>query len=148
MQVKIFTIPLVGGERITEEMNIFLRSKKVLQVEHHLIKLKKEAFWSFYIKYVDEIVGMGLTPGGYEKPKIDYREVLDETSFKRFSKMREVRKALAKAENIPAFTILTDAQMAQMAQQEELSVAAMKAIKGLGEKTIEKYSKHFMAIEI
>lgn len=148
MQIKIFTIPIVGGERITDEMNVFLRSKKVLQVEHHLIQLKTEAFWSFYIKYVEETVGAGFTAGAYDKPKIDYKEVLDEASFKRFATMREIRKTLSKAESIPAFTILTDAQMAQMAQAETLTVAHMKTIKGLGEKTIEKYGKHFMTVEI
>ena len=50
MQIKIFTMPIVGGEHIADEMNTFLRSHKVLQVEHHLIQLKTEAFWSFYTR--------------------------------------------------------------------------------------------------
>jgi len=28
MQIKIFTIPIIGGEKMNEEMNVFLRSKK------------------------------------------------------------------------------------------------------------------------
>ena len=27
MQIKIFTIPVVGGEQLNEEMNVFLRSE-------------------------------------------------------------------------------------------------------------------------
>ena len=38
MQIKIFTIPIMGGEKLLEEMNVFLRSKKVLQVEQHLVQ--------------------------------------------------------------------------------------------------------------
>jgi len=35
MQVKIFTIPILGGEMLLEEMNLFLRTKKVLQLKDH-----------------------------------------------------------------------------------------------------------------
>ena len=38
MQIKIFTIPIMGGGKLLEEMNVFLRSKKVLQVEQHLVQ--------------------------------------------------------------------------------------------------------------
>ena len=31
MQIKVFTIPVLGGERANEELNTFLRSKRVLQ---------------------------------------------------------------------------------------------------------------------
>lgn len=30
MQIKIFTIPVLGGERILEEMNVFLNSKRII----------------------------------------------------------------------------------------------------------------------
>lgn len=33
MQIRLFRIPAEGGDSLTEEMNAFLRSKKVLQVE-------------------------------------------------------------------------------------------------------------------
>jgi superfamily II DNA helicase RecQ len=148
MQIKVFTMPIVGGEHIADEMNLFLRSKKVLQVEHHLIQLKTEAFWSFYIKYVEDLIGDGTATTGFDKAKIDYQAVLDEASFKRYSQMREIRLALAKAENIPAYTILTNGQMAELAKIEDLSIAKMQTIKGFGEKTIEKYGKHFMTVEI
>ncbi len=147
MQIKIFTMPIVGGEQIAEEMNLFLRAQKVLQVEHHLITLKTEAFWSFYIKYVENITGEGTTTG-FDKPKIDYKEVLDDASFKRYMQFKEVRLTLSKTENIPAYTIMTNGQMAELSKIEDLTIAKMKTVKGLGEKTIEKYGKHFMTVEI
>ena len=33
MQIKIFMIPAFDGSHLNEEMNLFLRSKKVLEVE-------------------------------------------------------------------------------------------------------------------
>lgn len=142
MQIKIFTIPIVGGEQLNDEMNVFLRSKKIVQVESQLVTLQQSAFWSFSIKYVEEIAGNSPN----ERGKVDYKEVLDEPSFKRFTKMRELRKALAQAENIPAYAILTDEQMAGLSKIEELTLAKMKTVRGVGEKTIEKYGKQILEI--
>ncbi len=140
MQIKIFTIPIVGGEQLNDEMNVFLRSKKIVQVESQLVTLQQSAFWSFSIKYVEEIAGNSPN----ERGKVDYKEILDEPSFKRFTKMRELRKALAQAENIPAYAILTDEQMAGLSKIEELTLAKMKTVRGVGEKTIEKYGKQIL----
>ena len=142
MQIKIFTIPIVGGEQLNDEMNVFLRSKKIVQVESQLVTLQQSAFWSFSIKYVEEIAGNSPN----ERGKVDYKEILDEPSFKRFTKMRELRKALAQAENIPAYAILTDEQMAGLSKIEELTLAKMKTVRGVGEKTIEKYGKQILEI--
>ncbi|MDZ7876489.1 MAG: hypothetical protein U5L45_02405 [Saprospiraceae bacterium] len=37
MQIKIVNIPMVGGESLIEEMNVFLRSKRILQTESHIV---------------------------------------------------------------------------------------------------------------
>jgi hypothetical protein len=33
MQIKMYSIPVMGGELLMEEMNVFLRTQKVLEVE-------------------------------------------------------------------------------------------------------------------
>jgi len=53
MQIKIFSIPIPGGEALNEEMNLFLRSKKVLHVDSRLVNHAQGAFWCFCIKYLD-----------------------------------------------------------------------------------------------
>lgn len=42
MQIKLFTIPVHGGERLLEVMNVFLRSKKILQLKEHLLSSEGE----------------------------------------------------------------------------------------------------------
>jgi superfamily II DNA helicase RecQ len=140
MQIKLFTIPILGGEQINEEMNRFLRSRKVLQTESHLVTNSEGSFWCFCIKYLS---GAVVSPG--KKKKIDYREVLDKESFKRFARMREIRKRLAKEEGVPAFAIFTDAEMAELAKIEILTPAAMRKVKGVGEQKIEKFGKYFIS---
>lgn len=138
MQIKLFSIPVYGGEVITEEMNTFLRSKKVLQMEQHLVSNEREACWCFFIKYIDDLAA---TDSG--KKKVDYREVLDEATFQRFSKLREIRKSLATQEGLPAYAIFTDEELAELAKLEVINAAAMKSIKGIGEKKVEKFGSYF-----
>lgn len=77
MQIKIFTIPVMGGERMNEEMNLFLRQKKILQTESKLVEAGLESFWCFCIRYLEEKV-----VDQRDKNTVDYKEVLDEASFK------------------------------------------------------------------
>jgi len=139
MQIKLFTIPIMGGETLMEDLNIFLRSKKILQVENRLLESAEGNFWCFCIKYLDSSPQkMG------RKEKVDYKQLLDEASFARFSKLRAIRKKVANEEAIPAFAVFTDKQLAGLAKQEKLSLASMQEVKGVGKQKVEKYGRFFV----
>lgn len=53
MQIKIFSVPAVGGEAINEDLNKFLRGHKILQVEQQLINEAGGAYWSFCVRYTN-----------------------------------------------------------------------------------------------
>ena len=142
MQIKIFTIPIIGGEKLTEELNVFLRSQKILHIERQIATSHQGTFWSFCINYLDE--NHQTVTGTYERGRIDYREVLDMATFARFSKMRELRKHIAQEEGIPAFAIFRDDELAGIAQLETLTLATMKNVKGVGDKKTEKYGQRFI----
>jgi len=140
MQIKIFSIPLLGGEAISEEMNVFLRSKKVLQVKEQLVESPREGvFWSFCIKYTDDI-----NLAERDRSKVDYKEVLDDATFKKFSALREIRKRIANEEKIAAYLIFTDAELAEMAKMDIITDTGLKSIKGIGDKKLEKYGTQFI----
>lgn len=136
MQIKIFSIPIPGGEQINDEMNVFLRSKRVLQVDSEFVSNAGGSFWCFCVKYLDEAAP-------FNKEKVDYKQVLDDDSFQRFSRMRELRKQLAKDDGIPAYAVFTDEELSRMASVKELTPASLKSIKGIGEKRVEKYGHYF-----
>lgn len=140
MQIKLFTIPVLGGDSLNEELNRFLRSHKVLHVEQELISISKEAFWCFSIKYLEGIASKS-------KPKIDYREVLPPEVFARYAALREIRKQLAKEEDVPAYAILKNEEMAELAKLNPLTLEGMRQIKGIGEVRIKKYGTRLMLIE-
>lgn len=139
MQIKIISIPAVGGERQNDELNVFLRSKKILQVDKTLVNSDNQAFWSFCIKYIDDAT---LNDG--DKAKVDYRQVLDEGTFKRFAKLREIRKQIAQAEAIPAYAIFTDEELSNIAKLDELTITTLKSIKGIGTKKVEKFGERLI----
>lgn len=141
MRVKIFTIPIIGAEPFVAEMNAFLGSRKILELEKQLILEGQHAFWSFCITYLE--TGVASAP----KEKTDYKKVLDEKSFARFSRMREIRKRLSSEEGVPAYAVFTDEELVAMAKLEDLTLANIKNIKGVGEKKVEKYGQFFIAPE-
>ena len=124
---------------MNEEMNRFLRSKKILQVQNHIVNSDQGAFWCFCVKYLDEY------STERKKEKVDYREQLDEASFKRFSEMRKIRKQVAEEEAIPAYAVFTNEELAELAKIEGLTEAKMKSVKGIGGKKVEKYGHHFLS---
>jgi superfamily II DNA helicase RecQ len=139
MQIKTYAIPIIGGEQLNEEMNTFLRSKKILQMESQIVTHANTAFWSFCIKYVED-----LAIADREKVKVDYKQVLDEGAFKRFSRLREIRKQIAQDDSVPAYAVFTDEELSGVAKLDEITLAKMKSVKGIGDKKIEKYGQLFL----
>lgn len=138
MQVKIISVPVVGGEDLNEELNIFLRSKKVIQVDQEFVGDGQGARWCFCIKYVDD-----NTPNK-NREKVDYKLVLDAPSFQRYTALKEIRKRVAAEDDVPAYAVFSDWELSEMSKIEELTLAQMKKVKGIGEKKVEKYGRYFI----
>ncbi len=143
MQIKMYSIPVMGGELLMEEMNVCLRTKKVLEVEKRFSGPKKAGRWSFCISYLED---MPTVSSDKERPKIDYKQVLDEASYNWFSKMKEIRKQLANDDGIPAYAVFTDEELSNIAKIEDVTLQKIKKIKGIGEKKVEKYAHHFVIL--
>lgn len=139
MQFQIFTIPIQQAETYLAAMNTFLRSKKVLQVLPELVHNQDGTFWTFCIRYIDQ-----GDLSVQERGKVDYKQVLDNNSFERFSFMRQIRKSMANQEALPAYAIFTDHELSELAKFETLTLEAMKSVKGIGDKRIEKFGKSFL----
>ena len=138
MQIKIFTIPVVEGEQELEQMNHFLRSHRVSDVQSEVVQNMGTSWWTFKITYLQQ----GVPPLA-EKP-IDYKAVLDEKAFARFSRMREIRMELAKRDAVQPFIVFTDAELAEIAQLETPTLSQIQKIKGIGAKKVEKYASFFV----
>jgi len=142
MQIKLFTIPVGDSGGALQEMNAFLRGNKILEVENKLMGNENGAYWCFCVRYIER----AYVDAGGEKDgkKVDYKKVLDEAAFEKFSKLREIRKKVAADEGIAAFIIFTDEELAELAKLDEITEKAMLGIKGIGEKKVERFARYFI----
>jgi superfamily II DNA helicase RecQ len=139
MQFKIFTVP-AGDDAAMEELNRFLRGNKVLEVEQQLVANKTGCQWHFCVKY---LANAGQQEGKVQS-KVDYKEVLDEKTFAVFSQLREARKKVAEEDGLPVYAVFTNDELAGIAALDEISVSALKAVKGIGDKKAERFGKRLV----
>lgn len=140
MQIKIFTVPIVSGEQTNEELNKFLRSNKIVEMDRQLVRQNDAAFWSFCITYLPGGGNAGTPSVGERREKTDYKQILDESAFALFTRLRAIRKQLADRDAVPAYAVFTDAELAEIAKTGmPVTPSALRAIHGIGDKKIEKY---------
>lgn len=82
MQIKLFTIPVGDSGAAQDEMNRFLRSNKILEVQNQLISNENGAYWCFCVRYIEKAFATAVE----QKGKVDYKQILDEATFKKISK--------------------------------------------------------------
>lgn len=140
MQIKLFTIPVGDSGAALEEMNRFLRGNKILEVQNQLTSNENGAYWCFCVRYIEKT----FATTGVTKTKVDYKHVLDEATFQKFSRLREIRKKVAADEGLPAFAIFTDEELAGLAKLEVITPQTMLSIRGIGEKKVERFGSHFV----
>lgn len=138
MQIKFFAIPLMGGTEEVDNLNKFLRSVKVLEIDKQLVTIGTSAYWSFCVSYLP--AGQGEFVPSNSK-KVDYKEVLNETDFQKFCQLRKIRKQLADEDAVPAFAIFTDYELSEIAQCDTVTVSSLSKIRGIGAKKLEKYGQ-------
>ena len=137
MQIKIFNIPIIDDGHFAEELNKFLRSHKILDLTHQLVNTESATMWTFCVKYLE-------TKTLEQNVKRDYKQELDEDTFKKFSMLREIRKAIAMEDAVPPYAVFLDEELATLAKLKEISIGDLKKIKGIGEKKIEKYGQKLL----
>jgi superfamily II DNA helicase RecQ len=144
MPYQFFAVPVLDSETLAAELNKFLSSNKVIEVDKQLVESGAMSYWSFCVKYLE---GDAPNKRNLKYPeKVDYREVLSAEEFKKFSAFRIIRKQIATDEALPAFAIFTDAELAAMATAEKLTKESLLEIKGIGEKKVTKYGLKFVDI--
>lgn len=145
MQIKIFTIPVISGEQINEELNKFLRSQKIVDIEKQLVVQKECAFWSFCVTYLPVVRPLGEDTTE-RREKIDYKRVLDEQTFAIFTRLRVIRKQLADRDAVPAYAVFTDAELAEIAKMNMPTPSQLRSVPGIGERKVEKYGVDLCAM--
>ncbi len=136
MQIALFsTAP--GDSPALDELNRFLRGHRVLTIDRQWTG----AAWVFCVTYQPPVGAAGREPPA----KIDYKAVLTPEDFAVFAKLREVRKALAEKESLPAYAVLTNEQLAEIARARCATAGALEKIDGVGTARVAKYGAAILA---
>ncbi|MCO6455393.1 MAG: HRDC domain-containing protein [Pirellulaceae bacterium] len=145
MPFKFILIPLRHSEDAERELNAFLRGHRVLHVDRRCIESDGATFWSFCVEYVDVPAAAGQ-PGrpAEQRSRVDYREVLNAEDFAVFASLRELRKELSQAENIPAYQVFNDLHLAEMVRKNTSSKSDLLALPNVGPARVEKYGQRFL----
>lgn len=143
MYVKIFTIPMIGGESVNDDMNDFIRSHRVINVEKQFFGTSDNAYWCFCVNYAENTGGTAASQPSGSKSKVDYKEVLDEKTFAVFSRLREIRKQVADDNHVFTYMVFTDAELAEIAKLDKRTPENMLTIKGIGKSKVDKYASYF-----
>ena len=146
MALKFFQIPARGCGIIEAELNQFLRGHKVLRTDRRWVEQGDDSFWAICIDYMETSTSAGTAKDGgkSERPRVDYREVLNPDEFDRFSALRDWRKKVAAEDGVPVYAVFTNDHLAQIVQSNAKTKADLERIEGLGENRIQKSGERLL----
>jgi superfamily II DNA helicase RecQ len=115
----------------------------VISVEKHFCPNPGDPGWAVCIEHVEAGSGEPSARDGSGKA-VDYREVLDPATFTLYAGLRSLRKEIALLEGVPIYAVMTNEQLAAIAQQRCKGLEDLKAVPGLGEARVRKYGPRFL----
>lgn len=154
MRFHFATVPIHGSADAEEELNQFLAIHRVIALDRQLVADGSRSAWAICVTYVDPgSAGRSVnttSPNAMTDPskagRIDYREILSESDFHVFAKLRDLRKQIAQRAGVPPYALFTNEQLAEMVRRGVRSNADLGRIEGVGPSRIEKYGPPFLEI--
>lgn len=150
MQLHFFTIPIHNGAQAAAELNRFLAGHKVAEIERQLVQDGRNSAWTVCVGIdqvgADNPAAPGAPGASGRRPRVDYKEVLNDEDFAVYSQLRSLRKDLADAEGIPIYTVFNNEQLAAMVRGRVTTVSGLADIDKVGPARVEKYGEPFLAL--
>lgn len=135
MQIKTFKVPLGDTSGVEEELNKFLRSHRVLKVERAFC-LDGSGYLAVCIEYMEgEPKGEPMV----RPAKKDVTKELTEKELDLYERFRKKRRELAAEKGLPAYMIFTDADLALLAKQHELTAETVLEVPGIQKSRLKEY---------
>ena len=123
------------------ELNNFLKSRRIINVEKRLIDGERGTGWIFLVEYSDN---EGAKQSYTMSSKIDWRDVLNPSQFAVYDLLRKKRKEIGERTKIPLYGILSNEQLALMAQNPPKTKEEFIKIKGVSEQKYRQFGEEFL----
>lgn len=144
MQLEQFLIPVGSDKSLFDDVNKFLRSNRVLDIKKELVNSNSGVYWAICVTYLPNPINSiekSNETNVVRKEKIDYKNLLTDVEFERFTELRKIRKQLASDDAVPPYAIFTDAELAEIAKFEFVTPNSISKIPGIGKRKVEKYGE-------
>jgi superfamily II DNA helicase RecQ len=143
-QFASFFISPFGEKSVTDELNAFLRSQRIVNVEKRLIDGERGTGWVFLVEYGNDNGKSSLNAVS----KVDYREKYKDkpADYTLYNKLRDLRKTVADKAGIPLYAIFTNDQLSLMVDIKPKTTRDLLSITGIGEARIKQYGQEFVNI--
>ncbi|MCQ2591282.1 MAG: HRDC domain-containing protein [Treponema sp.] len=125
----------------TAELNNFLKSHRIINVEKRLIDGERGTGWVFLVEYSDN---EGTRSSYTMSSKVDWRDVLNPSQFAVYDLLRKKRKEIGDRTKMPLYGILSNEQLALMAQNPPRTKEDFLKIKGVNETKYKQWGETFI----
>lgn len=128
------------GDRFTAVILDYLNSRKSVGSDARIDRSESD-------KSTYEIVS-NIQNKDVDVEKLDNRNIIDRFDERLFEKLRELRLKLAKLEKLPAYCILSNRTLEELATIKPQTKEQMLAIHGIGLVKYDKYGEEFLKVLI
>jgi superfamily II DNA helicase RecQ len=140
MSFAFFLVPIEDeGGRAAKELNQFLSTHRVVNIQRRLIEQGANSAWTFCVEYSAAAMASNRVGNSTTRNGVDYRSLLPPDEFQWFSQLRDWRTSLAKMESIPPYLIFNNQQLAQIVQERMRTKSDLLRIPNVGSAKVEKY---------
>lgn len=127
MQFRTFTLPVAGTGLMEEDLNKFLRSHRILQVERHFCP-DAGGYWAVLVEYAD-VDPQAEVPPAQRRERRDFSDGLTDEEKRRYEAYKAVRRELAQQHSIPAYLVFTNEELSIMSRLPELNEETVRGIR-------------------
>lgn len=146
MKYKIYTINIFDSNM--DDLNKFISTHRIIDIKKSLVSLEDKSYWNFLIEY--ESSTNEKSENNKKSPnkstRIDYREILSDDDFTKFSKLRDLRKEIADKNKIAVYNVFDNAQLAEMVTEKIKTKEGLSKISGIGDSKLDKFATVFLEL--
>lgn len=138
-QFASFFVSPFGESTVCAELNKFLATHRIVNVEKRLIDGERGTGWLFLIEYCNE-----TKTQSQNATRVDYRELLNSQEYASYEHLRQLRKTIAEQQAVPVYAVFTNEHLAAMAKKPPKTLKDILAINGVGQARANQFGEAFL----
>lgn len=146
MPYRTFLIPVHWPRDAESELNAFLASHQIVEIERRWNDQGGQSSWCFCVEYLEYRKAAPAPVGAAARQRTDYKERLSPDDFRAYCQLKDWRRDLAVVNAVPPYMVFTNEQLAKIAELRPTSKADLEKIAGVGDARIEKFGDAVLAI--